>query len=215
MNTSTMPQGKGFSSRESVGYEQVAAVCEALVAASDKVTVRRVQAEVGGSNTTILNHLRRWQDTQRAAAVAGPVDGILTDQVRAALVTWAKTRESEARADAERRAVELDELYVAAKEGWEMAESRITALEAELLAERERGATTARESAEALAAAEGHAAAADKQIAQLQEHVATEQKNAETSRMAAAEARIKADAAAEAVRTLGKENEAMRARSAR
>src|SRR4051794_4167505 len=89
--------------REPVSYEQVAQACQGLVTAGDRPSVRRVQAEVGGSNTTILNHLRRWQDTQRAAAAAGPTDGVLTDEVRATLVEWVRGRETDAKSEAEKR----------------------------------------------------------------------------------------------------------------
>jgi flagellar motility protein MotE (MotC chaperone) len=86
----------------------------------------------------------------------------------------------------------------------------IVLLENELGAVRDNVSRAERTHGEALAATQARAVAADKQVAELQGRIDIEQKNAESSRVAVAEARIKTDAAADAVRTLGAENKTMR-----
>jgi chromosome segregation ATPase len=188
----------------------VAAACKELLDAGDKVTVRRVQAAVGGSNTTVLNHLRRWQEQQRAAAAASPDDGLLSTDVRAALGIWAQALADEARAGAEARIAELEELYGAAKDGWESAEARIDALEGEVSELRAGKAQAERTHGEQVAALEARAAAAQTQVGDLEHKLVVEQKAAEASRATAIEAKIKADAAEGSTKALTDDNKAMR-----
>ena len=202
--------GNGAIRSEPVSYEHVAAVCKGLLDAGEKVTVRRVQAEVGGSNTTVLNHLRRWQELQRAAASVGPDDGLLSSDVRAALGIWAQALADEARAEAEARITELEELYGAAKDGWEAAEARIDALEGEVAELRAGKAKVERAHGEQVATLEARAAAAQKQVGDLEHRLAVEQKAAEASRTVAIEAKIKADAAERGAHALTDDNKAMR-----
>jgi chromosome segregation ATPase len=198
------------SRSEPVSYEHVAAVCKGLLDAGDKVSVRRVQAEVGGSNTTVLNHLRRWQELQRAAASVGPDDGLLSSDVRAALGVWAQALADGARAEAEARIAELEELYGAAKDGWESAEARIDALEGEVAELRAGKAKAERAHGEEVAALDARAAAAQTHARDLEHKLAVEQKAAEASRAVAIEAKIKADAAERGAQALTDDNKAMR-----
>jgi chromosome segregation ATPase len=202
--------GNGGSRSEPVSYEQVAAVCKGLLDGGEKVSVRRVQAEVGGSNTTVLNHLRRWQELQRAALAVGPDDGLLSSDVRAALGIWAQALADEARAEAEARIAELEELYGAAKDGWESAEARIDALEGEVAELRADKAKAERAHGEQVATLDARAAAAQKQVGDLEHKLAVEQKAAEASRAVAIEAKIKADAAERGAQVLTDDNKAMR-----
>ena len=193
-----------------MSYEHVAEVCKGLLDAGDKVTVRRVQAEVGGSNTTVLNHLRRWQEMQRAAAAAGPDDGLLSPEVRAALGVWARTLADGARTAADARIAELEELYSAAKDGWESAEARIDALEGEVAELRAGKAQAERAHGEQVATLEAQADAAHKHARELEHKLGVEQKASEASRAMAIEAKIKADAAEATTRVLTDDNKAMR-----
>ena len=198
------------TTREAVSYEVVEQICGALVAAGEKVTMRRVQSAAGGSNTTILGHMRRWQDTQRAAAAAGPSHNILSEHVRAALVTWAQEREATARQGLEDRLAELDELYATAKEGWEKTESALVEMQKAMQAVRDHAADREQDLSHQLTAAQARGDAADRQVVELQTKLVQEQQHSEASRIAAAEARIRVDAAAEGVQTLGQENGELR-----
>lgn len=198
--------------REAVTYEAVAQICDSLTLAGEKVSVRRVQTEVGGgSNTTILGHLRRWQDIQRAASSAGPTDGVLTDAVRAALVTWVQKRETVAKEQAESRLIELDELYGAAKDGWDEALQRINEMQNEFDQAQAAASESIRKLEHALATAQARSSESDKYLNELQERLLRELQGIETSRIQAAEARIRADAAGESVRAFSQENDALRA----
>lgn len=78
-----------------LSYEAVSKACSTLVATGVKPSVRSVTELVGGSNTTVLKHLRRWtaeQDTKAGQRPELPLD--VRDSISAAL----------ARADAAARA---------------------------------------------------------------------------------------------------------------
>jgi chromosome segregation ATPase len=172
--------------------------------------MRRVQSEAGGSNTTILGHMRRWQDTQRAAAAAGPSEGILSEHVRAALVTWVQEREATARQGLEDRLRELDELYATAKEEWERTEAALEEQQQAMQAVRAQAADREQNLSRQVAATQARGDAADRQVGELQTRLIQEQQHAEASRIAAAEARIRVEAAAEGVQMLGRENGELR-----
>ena len=203
--------------RDPITYDAVAQICATLTQAGDRPTVRRVQSEVGGSNTTILNHLRRWQDTQRAAASKKPHDSMFTESLRAALFAWSEERASQLKEQTEGRIAELEELYAAAKDGWEQAEARIGVLEEQAQAA-ETQLLSAAQQAEAgqqkleqrLAGAEARAHSAEAQLAELKEHLAHAQQAAEAQAIAAAEARTQASAATGTAQSLAAEADGLR-----
>ena len=204
--------------REPITYDAVAQICSTLTQDGNRPTVRRVQSEVGGSNTTILNHLRRWQDTQRAAGAQSTKDNPFTESLRAALLAWGEERTAQLREQSDGRIAELEELYAAAQDGWEQAEARIGVLEEQVQVGEVQG-RAANLQAEAdlqkleqrLAVAEARAEGAESLLGELQDRLAREQQGAESHAVAAAESRIKAETAVGRAAALAAENETLRA----
>ena len=170
--------------REGVNFEKVAGICDALQAEGRKISVRAIQAESGGSMSTVLEHYRCWQERQ---AVLQDKEEKLSDQFKSALLAEISLHIEATRAGMIAR---LKEAEARAREGEELlreAEGRAEELRAVIKeGEQARGVLEKQ-----LAAAEEKAAAGEKRTAELertigelrQAHVGAEK------RIAVAEAR--------------------------
>lgn len=93
-------------SRPGITYEDVTAACEHLNSEGQAPTVRRLRAELGGgSNTTLLTHLNRWQQQRRAAL---QTDTHLPAKVVEALNRALAETSASARAERETEVAELN-----------------------------------------------------------------------------------------------------------
>ncbi len=69
--------------RKGISYEQVAKACTELEK-FQCLSVRAIQAETGGSMTTVLKHYRRWQ---RESSGQKGVETVISDRLRHALLS--------------------------------------------------------------------------------------------------------------------------------
>jgi hypothetical protein len=114
--------------RKGISYQQVAAVCENLKSAGQRLSVRAIHAHTGGSLSTVLKHYRTWQEEKSGGQFKGEISRQLQKALLAELEqTAARARECNAArlAEAEVRAAEAQTRLAA-------AERRISDLEDQL-----------------------------------------------------------------------------------
>lgn len=190
--------------RPTVTYEEVASCCARLEEDGQKLSVRRIQSEVGGgSNSTILAHFQRWLEEQRRLKEGARVgDDLISPTLRAALVEEITRQQGAARESADRQLQEIRDLYCAASDALRKAEGRLEDTETQLETERRQWSERARELERDLAAFKARAEQGNQQAAALQQRFDTERREAERARLEAAEMRLQTGNSVEAIKSL-------------
>lgn len=130
--------------RVGVSFEEVAETCARLEGAGEKVTVRRVQSELGGrSSATVLAHCQRWLAERRNRTIAANTASEFSATFRTALLAEFDRQASAARADSEQRLAETVQLYEGAAQSLTASEQQVDALTAMLERERTEAAEQA------------------------------------------------------------------------
>lgn len=93
--------------RESVSYEQVELACNQLRADGTKPTVRLLVQRLGGSNTTILELLKKWRSANPETVAVRPGDELPVD-VLSSLQAMRDRAEASGRADFAERLKEAE-----------------------------------------------------------------------------------------------------------
>jgi chromosome segregation ATPase len=78
--------------KKTIDYELVKEACKALEVEGSKVTARNINARIGGSMTTVVRHLKRYQEEVDAAAKSGTTR-ISEDVLKAIIVEIGKQTE--------------------------------------------------------------------------------------------------------------------------
>ena len=119
--------------RTGVSFDEVAEICAQLTASGEKITVRRLQQELGtGSSASVLAHYRRWLTERRDLSAAATPAVDLAPAVRAAIVAELERQTSAARADSDQRLSEAQQLYENAAQALTAAEQQVEELSARL-----------------------------------------------------------------------------------
>ena len=168
-------------------YEDVAQGCAELDARGMLSANNLLTHLGGGSKLTLLRHYNRWLDERRAATVR-PVDELLSESLRAALVRELDITRTAAQADLKKQLAAVQEQLTTALAGLESAEEDNATREEAMTAAA--AAAAARETTlkQALAEAHGRAEALTAQVATLEQKFARELEGAERARVEAAKA---------------------------
>lgn len=175
-----------------VNFESVADAANALVAAGERASVRKVIARLGGgSPNSVLKHLSEWK-TGRPVVRAS--DTNLDAKITIAIVEQMQRVASDAAAAAEERAAATEEDLSALSESQCELEQQVATLAAERDASREQSVTLSVQLHELTAAAERERQQAMEQLATLRADVATAHVHNEQTVAALAKSEVRLEA---------------------
>lgn len=168
-----------MSKKEQVTYQVVAKAINELQADGQTPSVRLIRSKVGGSNSTLLEYLRRWQsDTGLASAIEENISEVFQQALKAefgrmtlairgryeALLQQEKQQNKESQELLAEAETKIADLELQARDNKEKSDQAILKLEKQLAAATERTAELQRQSDKTLAKS-------DKQIESLQEKI--------------------------------------------
>jgi chromosome segregation ATPase len=114
---------------QSVGYDQVKQVCDKLNLENRKISTRAIHAETGGSMSTVLEHLQRWQKEKQGSNQKDML--VLSDRLKEAIFYEITERVNSAKSELnEQLATALNHLNES-RELLAQAENKIDDLNAE------------------------------------------------------------------------------------
>jgi chromosome segregation ATPase len=196
-----------MSKKDQVTYAAVAKAANELKAEGQQPSVRLVRLKVGGSNSTVLEHMQRWRaETTLATSVDAQISESLKNALLVEFGQVTKSLREELQAEINQERQQNKEICELMSE----TESRCVEIEANAHADREQAAAAILKLEKQLSAANERAAElqrqadkaaqkADKEIAELQERVGQLQQEAH-------QAQIKAAVAETKVAAMGKNN---------
>lgn len=195
--------------RVGVLFEDVAQICARLEGAGEKITVRRLQSELGGgSSASVLTHYRRWLTERRDLSTAANASVEFSPALRAAILAEIERQTSAARVDSDQRLSEAQQLYENASQALTAAEQQVE----ELSAQHEREKTEATEKTGSLeqdvAALRAQLQEVDQRRSEAQQALERERRETETLRAQLLQTKTEGATAQERLRLV--EHEAQR-----
>ena len=116
-----------------VTFEEVEKICESITKEGKRHTVRMIRSELGtGSNSTLLNHLRTWQDQKLDKEAISKNDFILSDTFKEAIFNEIQEHVLKDRKQTEEKLKNYEDRDQASQELIKKAEEKTSKLEADL-----------------------------------------------------------------------------------
>lgn len=192
--------------RIGVSYDDVTQLCAQLEAAGEKITVRRLQTELGGgSSALILTHYRRWLAERRDRAAATTAEIELSPALRSALLNEIEQKTTAARADGEQRLAEAQQLYEGAAQALATAEAQVSELAGQLEHERAEALEKAGRLEQEVAALRAQLREVEQQKAEAQQALERERRETEVLRRELLETKTVATTSTERLRLVEQE----------